>query len=63
MFKFLPQPDGGVMVRLCDHYGNPVVEVGLNHQQALNIAASVLGHAGVTMAEFEDGRLTVLQQG
>jgi hypothetical protein len=56
---FSSGPDGGVHLNVYDTEDSPDsgVPVELDHRQALQVAASVLYHAGVSGATFNDGQL------
>lgn len=53
-----PLPDGGTTVRIT--HESVELSLPLDRQTVLNMAASILGCAGVSEAAFTDGRLVVL---
>ena len=57
-FGFFPADDGGATLRL--NTSQVDLSLPLDHELALKAAASILLCAGVTRAEYEDGRLREL---
>lgn len=59
--RYAPLAGGGTEMRII--HPRATFTLPLDRETVLNVAASLLGSAGVGEASFEDGRLRVLREG